>query len=83
MAQAVFQHLVKQEAVEAHFGRIEVSRLRRADLLVRFEPSLRQYEWQRAACIHFRQSCGTGGYHVGDEPDDRTVAKCQEKVGSS
>lgn len=29
------------------------------------------------------QSCGTGAYHVGDEPDERTVAKCQEKVNYS
>jgi hypothetical protein len=28
----------------------------------------------------FVQSAGTGAYHVGSEPDDRTVAKCKEKV---
>ncbi|CAD6583521.1 MAG: hypothetical protein CYPHOPRED_002383 [Cyphobasidiales sp. Tagirdzhanova-0007] len=47
MAQAVFQHLVKERSLEAHFDRIE--------------------------------SAGTGAYHVGDEPDDRTIAKCHEK----
>jgi len=47
MAQAVFQHLVKEKGLDAHFDKIE--------------------------------SCGTGGYHVGEEPDDRTVAKCREK----
>ncbi|KAL7008505.1 Low molecular weight phosphotyrosine protein phosphatase [Cystobasidiomycetes sp. EMM_F5] len=48
MAQAVFEHVVKQRHLEEHFDRIE--------------------------------SAGTGGYHVGDEPDDRTVAKCRQKA---
>lgn len=41
MAEAVLKHVVKEQGLAAHFGKID--------------------------------SCGTGGYHVGDEADYRWV----------
>jgi low molecular weight phosphotyrosine protein phosphatase len=48
MAEAVFEHQLKQRSSEVQ------SRVVKVD------------------------SCGTGAYHVGDEPDERTVETCKK-----
>jgi len=91
MAQAVFEHLVKQRNLEAYFDRIEVRILLSPEnLFLCFSFSLLgqrgpdQADWLHAngplPYVYGWQSCGTGAYHVGDDPDERTVAKCEEKV---
>lgn len=76
MAQAVFADMVKKRGFEEHFGRIEVGGRALSD-------TWNAKPFERRILVTYIKSSGTGGYHIGSEPDDRTVAKCREKVSLS